>query len=516
MVLQRAPQSATIWGTSAPGAVISAALDSMVYKVFADMTGNWTVTFEPQDASIGRTITLMEGNQKLTLTNIAFGDVFVCSGQSNMEFSVGDSFDNATAIPDSINYPNLRLFTIAKHSSLIPLVNTTNRWTDGSRWVVSAPQYVGGPSFNYFSATCYYFGRELYKAVNVNGATIPIGLIDTCYGGTRIEAWTTPQYLAQCGAVQSVEEFTEAAKSLPVEATMTGYSSSSNVRHSLLRKSNTNINKLANIKYSSSVITDPDPQTPSVLFNGMIAPILNMKVRGATWYQGESNSGNATNYACRFPAMIQDWRQQFNNYDLWFGFVLLAAYKEGGNPAWPQIRDAQLQALQLPLVHVSSAQDLGDEASTQGAIHPQNKTYVGARLAIGAQVTVYKQNVITTGPSVADIIWPIDSGMSQSVILRFAASSPINQGLSLRDTSQCDLCCKSLSGSALTVGTSDGQWRRAQVYVSSSAYIAIATVSDLPSGVVVTSVQHGYEDYQQCAIYNSVALPLLPFNITRS
>jgi len=418
-----------------------------------------------------------------------------------MEFALKDSFDNATAIPDSANYPNLRLFSIAKKASLTPLNYTVTRFEDGAQWVVSAPKYVAGPSMNYFSAACYYFARELYKAVNVNGAVVPIGAIDTCWGGTVIEAWTTPEGLATCTVSDDDAELLRQHKTEMPEAHETGYQAQSR-RH-------------AKYQRISKVQDDPNPDTPSVLWNGMINPIVQMKVRGAVWYQGEANAGNPANYACRFPAMITDWRNQFNNYNMYFGFVLLAAYKEGGNPAWPLIRDAQLAAMQLPLVHVASAQDLGDEASPQGSIHPRNKTFVGARLALGAQKMVYQQNIITTGPSVADIIWPVDSSSTQSVIVRFNPSVLANAGLGLRDTSKCDFCCQHLNGSSMTVGTSDYQWRRAHVVVDPVAFIAVATVSGLPAGVNVVSVQHGYEDYQQCAIYNSAALPLLPFNATR-
>jgi len=500
MVLQRAPQQSTIWGiTSRAGDVVTALLDDVKYQVFSNSTdGSFAITFDAQQASTGRTIKLSDKDQQIVLSNVAFGDVYICSGQSNMEFALRDSFDNATAIPDSKNYPNLRLFSIAKKASLTPVNQTVSRFDDGSNWVVSAPQYVDGPSMDYFSATCYYFARELYKAVNQNGNSVPIGAIDTCWGGTYVEAWTTPQGLATCPSTQASDElFKQSLIDMP-EAHATGYKAYSTRRNGRFK-----------------VQADPDPNTPSVLWNGMINPIVQMKVRGAVWYQGEANAADPVNYACRFPAMISDWRQQFNNYNMFFGFVLLAAYKEGGNPTWPLIRDAQLAALQLPLTHVASAQDLGDEASPQGSIHPRNKTYVGARLALGAQKIVYQQDVISVGPVVSDIIWPVDQSSTQSVIVRFNPSSPVNQGLGLRDTSACDYCCKNIAGSAMTVGTSDGQTLRAQVAVDPAAYIAVATVTGLKAGVNVVSVQHGYEDYQQCAIYNSAAIPLLPFNVTR-
>lgn len=453
MVLQRAPQSATIWGsTTNPGTPITAIIDSTdKYQVFARADGTWTITFNPQQASTNHEILISDADSKVTLTNVDFGDVFICSGQSNMEFSLSDSFDNVTAIADSKNYPELRLFTIAELSSLTPLNDTNSRYSDKANWVVSAPDRVGGPSFDWFSATCYYFARSLYQQINPKGATpIPIGVIDTCWGGTRIEAWTTPEGLAQCGPVQSNSEFLDSMKDLPdAIATETRKAPVSS------RYLNSKRSRMASMINKHVEIDNPDPQTPSVLFNGMIAPILNMKVRGSVWYQGEANAANATNYACRFPAMINDWRKQFNNYDLWFGYVLLAAYKEGGSPGWPLIRDAQMQADVLPLVHVSSAQDLGDEFGQFGAIHPRNKTLVGVRLALGAQATIYGQHVVHVGPSVTDIIWPVDSSSTQTVILRFGASAEFNQGLILRDTSGCDLCCASIDGSALTVVTSD-------------------------------------------------------------
>jgi len=508
MVLQRAPQSASIWGrTTRAGDIVTAMLDNVRYRVFSNSTdGSWIINFDPQPASIKRTIKLGDADEQVILSNIAFGDVYICSGQSNMEFTVVGSFDNETAIPDSANYPNLRLFSIAEWSSLTPVNDTINRFSDNSSWVVSGPEYVGGPQWDFFSATCYYFARELYKAVNIKGSSVPIGVMETCWGGTRIEAWTTQEGLDKCGPVEPAEEFMRSMAHMP-EAIATDTLSA----HTRLITNRRHARRSA----MSTVDKNPDPQTPSVLYNGMIAPITNMKVRGAIWYQGEANVGNATNYACRFPAMINDWREQFNNYNMWFGFVLLAAYREGGNPAWPLIRDAQTAALSLPLVHVGSAQDLGDELSPEGGIHPRNKTLVGYRLSLGARATVYQQPIISTGPSVADIIWPVDSSSTQSVILRFASGSSVNQGLAMKDTSGCSDCCRNINGSALTVGTSDGEWRRAHVTVSPVDYLVVATVNDLPAGVNVVSVQHGYEDYQECAIYNSANLPLLPLNVTR-
>lgn len=214
--------------------------------------------------------------------------------------------------------------------------------------------------------------------------------------------------------------------------------------------------------------------------------------------------------------MINDWRERFNNFHLNFYFVLLAAYKEGGYPTWPLIRDAQLAALQLPYVGVATAQDLGDETGPAGAIHPRNKTFVGERLAYNALHDIYGQDIVYTGPTAADVIWPIDGAPIQTVILRFRSDLANNQGLQLLDTSECSFCCKSLNGSAISVGTSDGQIRRAQVTVDATTFTVLATIDlSKSAGVRVISVRHNYEEYSECSLYNSMRIPHLPVNIAR-
>jgi len=214
--------------------------------------------------------------------------------------------------------------------------------------------------------------------------------------------------------------------------------------------------------------------------------------------------------------MITDWRAAFNNYNLYFDFVLLAAYKAGGNPAWPLIRDAQLAALALPMVGVSSAQDLGDEISPQGSIHPRNKTIVGERLSLAMQHDIYGQNVVSTGPVVNDITWPIDTSAIQTVILRFSSSLMNNQGLQLLDTSGCTVCCRNMTGSAFTVTTSDNVIHRTTVNVNADAYVVLVTVdlTRTPSAHVM-AVQHNWEAYPECSLYNSAHIPQLPLNVTR-
>ena len=209
--------------------------------------------------------------------------------------------------------------------------------------------------------------------------------------------------------------------------------------------------------------------------------------------------------------MIQDWRATLGNYQLYFYFVLLAAYAEGGYPDWPLIRDAQLAALELPFVGVSSAQDLGDEASPQGAIHPRNKTIVGERLAVNALHDIYGQPVVYQGPQPTQVLWPTAGAPVQTIIMRFDSSEARNEGLALLDTSGCSLCCRATNGSAFSVYTTQGQRVRASVTVAADT--VLASVEGLPAGVSVASVQHNWDEYPQCALFNGARIPLLPFNL---
>jgi sialate O-acetylesterase len=190
-------------------------------------------------------------------------------------------------------------------------------------------------------------------------------------------------------------------------------------------------------------------------------------------------------------------------------------YKEGGWPGWPKTRDAQLAALALPYTGVGSAQDLGDEKSGLGAVHPRNKTILGERLALNALHQIYGRDVVYQGPTFADITWPLDGQAVQTVILRFHPSEPWNAGLQLLDTSGCDLCCASLERSAITVVTSDNVIRRAEVTVVADAFVVLATVQLTSPQLRVVSVQHNWEEYPQCALYNAARLPHLPLNVTR-
>lgn len=257
---------------------------------------------------------------------------------------------------------------------------------------------------------------------------------------------------------------------------------------------------------------DPDPNTPSALWNGMIAPLLPMRFQLAIWYQGEANVGDPVAYKCKFPAMIMDWKRQFI-LTLPFFFVQLAPYS-GGGPNWPRLQQAQLQALSTS-ANYATAMDLGDPTSPNGSIHPRDKQTVGKRLSLPILAKVYGQTgFIFSGP--VAITSMVFSPNSTSIAI-LVGSGASGSGLYLSGTSNCgynmssDGCCES---SPFEVGTEDGEWHRADfvTFQESPAFQVTAHVMKPPPGGRLVGLRHAWQDYPQCAVYNPAGLPMTPFN----
>jgi len=469
MVLQREPLAARLWGFGDLSEMITVTLDGVSQSTHVDSKGNWLVELDKQAASVGRTIDIRSSSgENVTLSNIAFGDVFLCSGQSNMEFSVNDAFDAELEIADSVNYPNLRLYTEQKTAANVPQLDGSSKAP--YQWGVSKPDSftpVGGARFSYFSATCYFFGRDLYKSMD---GKVPIGLVASDWGGQKVEVFSSPDALqdATCGGTvspsrQNIASPGDALDYLPIEQ-----------------------DSVDALPEASVAVSN------SQLWNAMIYPFLNMRFTGATWYQGEANAGNPTSYACRFPAMIADWRKKFDLPNLSFFFVQLAAYGQD----YAEIRNAQMAALKLPQTGYAAAIDLGDPSSPLGSIHPRRKQEVGRRLALACLKVQYDMDVVATGP-----VFESFTSDGNSTTLRFEKDSSI--GLHLNGTAACTTCCQQ---SPLEVQIFPGYgWRRTDVpVVSVNALSADVTLS---AGESIVGVRFAWEGYPQCALYNGEGGP---------
>ena len=259
--------------------------------------------------------------------------------QSNMQMAVKGSFNATEEIKDSMNYPNLRLSTVQLVTSDTPESDVQHK--GDYTWGRSSPDTVdGNDDFDIFSATCYYFGRELYKSL---GSRIPIGLITSCWGGQRVETFSSPEALNDetCGGTIPPDFFQKQDQD----------------PKSRVPPSNLDRTK-SNDHFDTGFVEGDGPKSTQ-LWNAMIHPFLPMRLLGAVWYQGEANSDDPSSYACRFPAMISDWRRRFQLPHLTFLYVQLAGFHPG--ETWPEMRAAQRAANQLPKVGSATAIDLGGE-----------------------------------------------------------------------------------------------------------------------------------------------------------
>ncbi len=351
MVLQR-DLPVKLWGRADKGEVVSVLLNGQSAKTKAGKDGIWRIQLKamPYGGPYDMTI---KGKNTITLRNILIGDVWVCSGQSNMEWVVANSNHAQEEIANA-QYPKIRLLTVNKTMSNIPLQDA-----DTQGWLECSPQTI-----DRFSAVGYFFGRELFRQTD-----IPIGLINTSWGGTVVETWT----------------------SIPMMQTQPEYAQKLSV---LLTKE---------WRYKVSTVIDASENVgpndyPSLLYNAMIAPLTSFPIKGAIWYQGESNAPEAYKYRTLFPNMITDWRKAWAQGYFPFYFVQLANFTapvaEPGESDWAELREAQHLTLKLPNTGEAVIIDIGDAAD----IHPRNKQDVGYRLALNALAKTYGKQVEYSGP----------------------------------------------------------------------------------------------------------------------
>jgi sialate O-acetylesterase len=405
-VLQR-EVSAPVWGTAAPNAQVSVELAGGTAPVTATATaddkGNWLAKIATGPAATGRTLTIKSGTDTIKLDNIAIGEVWICSGQSNMEWSVNASFEPEKVKAAAAN-PNLRLYTIPKQAA--PEPQTTVKFIP---WAPCTSENVGG-----FSAVGYHFGSHLQKALNV-----PVGMIHTSWGGTPAQAWTSREALANQPSLKYyVDNLKKNADSFDPVKAEADYKVALEKHKAALEK-----HKEALVKHKEAVEkakadgkpapdapkapAAPKPPTkpgsgqndPSALYNAMIAPLVPYGIKGAIWYQGESNASKAFEYRTLMPTMITDWRTQFKQGDFPFYMVQLAPFmaidKEPKDSAWAELREAQfLTSQKLPHTGQAVITDVGDEKD----IHPRKKEPIGARLALLARANAYGEKIVANGP----------------------------------------------------------------------------------------------------------------------
>ena len=345
MVLQR-DLPVPVWGWAEAGEKVTVSFAGQSKSSTAGDDGKWMVKLDPLKASAKAASLSIQGKNKLTLENILVGEVWICSGQSNMEWSISRSMNPKEEIAAS-NHPNIRLFNVPGHT-VSPVPN--DKAARPGSWQVCSPKTSGG-----FSAVGYYFGRRLQKELGV-----PVGLVGSNWGGTRIEPWTT------LAGFESVPELSKIAQ------------------------------QVKNYKAGTKV----GGGSPSAIYNSMVHPLAPLAMRGGIWYQGESNGGEHMSYYHKKHALVNGWRKVFQNDKLAFYWVQLANFRkenqkpEGGD-GWARIREAQTKALDIPGTGMAVITDIG----AANDIHPRNKQDVGKRLAQWALHQTYgKKDLVPAGP----------------------------------------------------------------------------------------------------------------------
>ncbi len=362
MVLQRS-MAVPVWGWASPGEKVwvkGSWPKAVMEGATTGQDGKWMVAIATPAAG-GPYELVIGGEDTVVLKGVLIGEVWVCSGQSNMQMSLQDA-DNSP-VKDAKKevsgawYPSIRLFTVKRCLSYTPQSDL------GGSWSSCTPGSAAS-----FSAAAYFFGRELAQKLKV-----PIGLISSNWGGTVAEAWTSAD------ALRRLPDFDPALK----KADSLRQQSAGDQRYDIMA-----------VKPAGAL--DYSPNTPSVLYNAMIAPLIPFAIRGVIWYQGESNVGRAAQYEKLFPLMITDWRTRWKEGDFPFYFVQIAPFRYlGDSTAAAALRDAQRKTMTLPNTGMAVTSDIGDTNN----IHPANKREVGRRLALWALACTYgKKGFDYSGP----------------------------------------------------------------------------------------------------------------------
>lgn len=610
MVLQR-DRANTLWGWTDPGSRITVTIADHKAATTADRSGKWMVRIAPPPVG-GPYEVDVDGAEHVKLEDVLVGDVWVCSGQSNMEMGIGNVNNAADEIANA-NYPTIRLYMVQKTTSPSPLVTPVGEWLECN------PKNVAANGWNGFSAAAYFFGRELNQRLKV-----PIGLVDTCWGGTIAEAWTSKLGLARFPefqpAIAALDEFgkpgapttgqilekwmaandpgsaandqwakpdidesewkatpvptfesvalgsfdgvvwfrqeVDLPDTLPSGATQLqlggvddmdttwvngvrvgeSFSVADFRRYAVpagLLKPGKNIivvrvldtggpggiqnpdsqNILlpngshlpigtgwkwrvgADLTKSPRLPTiySNDPNIPTVLYNGMVAPIVPLAVKGAIWYQGESNADRAAQYQRLLPALINDWRKQFGQGDFPFFIVQLANFAtrhpQPSEDAWAELREAQAMTVKsVRNTGLAVAIDIGDG----GDIHPKDKQDVGLRLALAALHVAYGQDLPHSGPVYRSL-----RRDGASLRIRFDHT---DGGLK---TSGDKLMGFQIAGKDKKFVWADARIEGNEVVVSSTS---------VPEPV---AVRYAWDMNPEATLYNGAGLPAVPFRSSR-
>ena len=462
MVLQRGA-SVPIWGWADDGEAVTVEFGDQIAKTKAK-DGRWRVRLKKLKTGEPG-ILKVTGKNNIELKNVVVGEVWLASGQSNMEWPITLT-DSAEAASAKASNPMIRLFTVVRTKAEAP-TNDVPRPTNNipSRWTECSPVTVTN-----FSAVAYYFARDLQKALNV-----PVGIIHSSWGGSPAEVWMSERVL------NGNEEYKR-------DIVDTYPTRKANFEIALAKFKKTQ----AQAKKEGKEFTNAPPWgvwRPTELYNGMIAPLIPFAIKGAIWYQGESNAGRAHQYRRLFPDMIKNWRDDWHQGNFPFLEVQLAPFIADTNrpvhSTWAELREAQVYTTQkLPKVGIAVITDVGEEYD----IHPRKKEPVGARLALAARGIAYGEKIVYSGPMYKGI--KMKDGKA---IISF---SNVGSGLVAKDGD--------LKG--FTIAGEDRKFVAAKAEIAGDKVVVHS-----PSMGKPVAVRYGWTDFPVVNLWNKEGLPASPF-----
>jgi len=463
MVLQQG-KLLPVWGWADEGEKVTVEFRGKIQAAYTK-DGKWKVLL-PKSSAGGPYKLTVKGKNEITINDVLVGEVWLCSGQSNMEWPMRASFEPEKDIANSRN-DKLRLFTVPKLKANEPVQDVK------ASWVESGPETVSN-----FTAVGYYFGRDLQKALDV-----PVGLIHTSWGGSPAEVWLREGVLEENSQYKA--EILEEYKTS-------------------MEKAKDDIAKWEADREEAQKTGKPFSKgkpgpfwKPSELYNGMIAPLIPYAIAGATWYQGESNAGRAHQYRMLFADMITNWRIDFGQGDFTFLLVQLAPWDKGKKRAlseitkepvesdWAELREAQLISTKvLPNVGMAVITDLGDKDD----IHPKRKEPVGHRLALAAEGIAYDKHLTDSGPTYKELVIEGDRAI--------VSFDHVGKGLEAKGG---ELKGFAIAGADRKFVWANAQVKKDQIIVSS------------PEVLNPVAVRYGWADFPVVNLFNKDGLPASPF-----
>jgi sialate O-acetylesterase len=457
MVLQQGIRN-RVWGKADPGESVAVTLSGQARDLggqaresggqaratVAGPDGTWEVFLDPVREYGGPHTLSVKGKNELKFENVLIGEVWVCAGQSNMQWSVGQCKD-----PDleraAANFPNIRLVSVPQVGTQKP------QWNFNGRWTVCSPETVGT-----FSAVGYYFGRQVHQTLGV-----PVGLINNAWSGSAAEAWVNREKLAANPRFRPLHEQWVRMESAatPEELQMRG-----NLR-------------------------------PGNIHAGVLSPSIGYGIRGAIWYQGESNAGRACQYRELFPFLIKSWREEWGLGDFPFYWVQLADFgEERPEPAeseWAELREAQTMTMKaLPATGEAVIIDIGEGKD----IHPMNKQDVAKRLARWALAETYgRKDIVCRSPRYKSM-----EKQGQAIVLSFDHVAAAANAWRPFDVA---------SPIGFTIAGADRKFVPAQARILADGRIAVAS----PAVADPVAARYAWADNPVCNMYSAAGLPLTPF-----